>query len=61
MRFGVICTGEFAVGLTGEENVFKLKSEGRPVEAVHPAEGTGLRYDALGIIKGGPNPENANL
>lgn len=54
-------TGEFAVGLTGEENVFKLKSEGRPVEAVHPAEGTGLRYDALGIIKGGPDPENARL
>lgn len=54
-------TGEFAIGLTGEENVFRLKSEGRPVEAVHPAEGTGLRYDALGIIKGGPNPENARL
>jgi iron(III) transport system substrate-binding protein len=54
-------TGEFAIGLTGEENVFKLKSEGRPVEAVHPAEGTGLRFDALGIIKGGPNPENAKL
>lgn len=54
-------TGEFAIGLTGEENAFKLKSEGRPVEAVHPAEGTGLRFDALGIIKGGPNPENAKL
>ena len=54
-------TGEFAIGLTGEENVFKLKTEGRPVEAVHPAEGTGLRYDGVGIIKGGPNPENAKL
>jgi len=54
-------TGEFAIGLTGEENVFKLKEEGRPVEAVHPSEGTGLRYDAVGIIKGGPNLENAKL
>lgn len=54
-------TGEFVIGLTGEENVFKLKEEGRPVEAVHPAEGTGLRYDAVGIIKGGPDPENAKL
>ena len=54
-------TGEFAIGLTGEENVFKLKEEGRPVEAVHPAEGTGLRFDAVGIIKGGPNPDNAKL
>jgi iron(III) transport system substrate-binding protein len=31
------------------------------VEAVHPAEGTGLRFDAAGIIKGGPNLENAKL
>ncbi len=54
-------TGEFAIGLTGEENVFRLKEEGRPVEAVHPSEGTGLRYDAVGIIKGGPNLENAKL
>jgi len=54
-------TGEFTIGLTGEENVFRLKEEGRPVEAVHPAEGTGLRYDAVGIIKGGPNPDNAKL
>jgi iron(III) transport system substrate-binding protein len=52
-------TGEFAIGLTGEENVFKLKSEGRPVDPVHPSEGTGLRFDAVGIIKGGPNPDNA--
>jgi len=54
-------TGEFAIGLTGEENVFKLKEEGRPVDAIHPAEGTGLRFDAVGIIKGGPNPDNAKL
>ncbi len=54
-------TGEFVIGLTGEENVFKLKGEGRPVEAIHPAEGTGLRFDAVGIIKGGPNPDNAKL
>jgi iron(III) transport system substrate-binding protein len=38
-----------------------LKGEGRPVEAIHPAEGTGLRFDAVGIIKGGPNPDNAKL
>jgi iron(III) transport system substrate-binding protein len=54
-------TGEFTIGLTGEENVFKLKEEGRPVDAMHPSEGTGLRYDAVGIIKGGPNPDNAKL
>lgn len=53
--------GEFAVGITGEGNVFTEKARGNPVEAVYPSEGTGLRFDASAIIKGGPNPENARL
>ncbi len=61
LAYQSVGTGEFTIGLTGEENVFKLKEEGRPVEAIHPAEGTGLRFDAVGIIKGGPNPDNAKL
>ena len=61
LAYQSVGTGEFAIGLTGEENVFKLKEDGRPVDAVHPAEGTGLRFDAVGIIKGGPNPDNAKL
>jgi iron(III) transport system substrate-binding protein len=61
LAYQSVGTGEFVIGLTGEENVFKMKEEGRPVEAVHPAEGTGLRFDAVGIIKGGPNLDNAKL
>ncbi len=53
--------GEFAIGITGEGNVFTEKARGNPVEAVYPTEGTGLRFDASGIIKGGPNPRNARL
>jgi len=53
--------GEFAIGITGEGNVFTEKARGNPVEAVYPSEGTGLRFDASGIIKGGPNPRNARL
>jgi len=53
--------GEFAIGITGEGNVFTEKARGNPVEAVYPSEGTGLRFDASGIIKGGPNPQNARL
>jgi iron(III) transport system substrate-binding protein len=53
--------GEFGVGVTGEGNVFTEKAKGNPVEAVYPSEGTGLRFDASGIIKGGPNPRNARL
>jgi iron(III) transport system substrate-binding protein len=41
--------------------VFTEKAKGNPVEAVYPTEGTGLRFDASGIIKGGPNPRNAQI
>jgi len=53
--------GEFGIGVTGEGNVFLEKDKGNPVEAVYPSEGTGLRFDASGIIKGGPNPQNARI
>jgi iron(III) transport system substrate-binding protein len=53
--------GEFAIGVTGEGNVFGEINKGLPVAAVYPAEGTGLRFDASGIIKGGPNPDNAKI
>jgi len=53
--------GEFAIGITGEGNVFTEKAKGNPVEAVYPSEGTGLRFDASGIIKGGPNLKNAKI
>jgi len=53
--------GEFAIGITGEGNVFTEKARGNPVEAVYPSEGTGLRFDASGIIKGGPNLRNAKI
>jgi len=53
--------GEFAIGVTGEGNVFGEINKGHPVAAVYPADGTGLRFDASGIIKGGPNPDNAKI
>jgi iron(III) transport system substrate-binding protein len=59
--FTFVGRGEFAIGVTGEGNVFTEKAQGNPVEAVYPSEGTGLRFDASGIIKGGPNPGNARI
>ena len=53
--------GEFGIGVTGEGNVFTEKNKGNPVEAVYPSEGTGLRFDASGIIKGGPNLKSAKI
>lgn len=56
-----VADGEYAVGITGEGNVFTLKKQGYPVEAVYPSDGTALRFDAVGIFKGAPNLENARL
>jgi iron(III) transport system substrate-binding protein len=61
LAYSLVGRGEFAIGVTGEGNVFTEKNKGNPVEAVYPSEGTGLRFDASGIIKGGPNPANARL
>jgi iron(III) transport system substrate-binding protein len=53
--------GEFPIGVTGEGNVFGEINKGNPVAAVYPSEGTGLRFDASGIIKNGPNLNNAKI
>lgn len=54
-----VSRGEYAIGVTGDYNVAKKIKEGAPVAVAYPEEGTGARFDASGIIKGGPNPENA--
>ena len=59
LAFQNVAKGEMAVGLTSEFNILVSKAEGFPVEAVYPSDGTALIIDANGIIKGGPNPENA--
>ena len=56
-----VAKGEYAIGLTGDSNIVTMAQQGYPVAAVYPSEGTALRFDASGIIKGGPNPENAKL
>jgi iron(III) transport system substrate-binding protein len=59
LAFQNVAKGEIAVGLTSEFNILQSKEEGFAVEAVYPADGTALIIDANGIIKGGPNLENA--
>ena len=56
-----VAKGENAVGITGDYNIVGMQKKGYPVECVYPSEGTGLRFDANGLIKGGPNPENGKL
>ena len=59
LAFQNIAKGEMPIGLTSEFNVVQAKEDGNPVAAVYPADGTALINDASGIIKGGPNPANA--
>ncbi len=59
--FQNVAKGEYAIGLTGDSNIVTMAEQGYPVAAVYPSEGTALRFDASGIIKGGPNQENAKL
>ena len=54
-----IAKGEAPVGLTSEFNIVASQAEGFPVVAIYPKDGTALINDASGIVKGGPNPDNA--
>ena len=54
-----VAKGEIPVGLTSEFNIVASQAEGLPVVAVYPKDGTALINDASGIIKGGPNADNA--
>lgn len=56
-----VADGEFLLGMTGEGNVYELRAKGYPVDVIYPAEGTGLRFDAIGLIKGGPNPRSGRI
>ncbi len=56
-----VAKGENAIGITGDYNIVKMRSQGYDVDAIYPSEGTGLRFDANAIIKDGPNPDNARL
>ncbi len=59
--FENVARGEIEIGITGESNIAMLINDGWDVAAVYPSEGTGLRFDAMGIIKGGPNPDSAKV
>lgn len=59
--FENVARGEIEIGITGESNIAMLIADGWPVAAIYPSEGTGLRFDSMGIIAGGPNPDAARV
>lgn len=56
-----VSRGEAPIGITEETKPYKEAAKGFPVKTVYFCEGTGMRYGAVSIIKGGPNPKNAKL
>jgi iron(III) transport system substrate-binding protein len=56
-----VAKGEYAIGVTEESKPYRMAKDGYPTIAVYPAEGVAMSYGAVGLIKNGPNPENARL
>jgi iron(III) transport system substrate-binding protein len=51
--------GELAIGVTLEDAALRYVEGGGPVKIVYPAEGTAIAADAMALVAGAPNPDNA--
>ncbi len=51
--------GEYVIGCSFAFVIARLKSEGKPVEMVLPAEGSGYELEANALMKGAKHPNNA--
>lgn len=51
--------GELAVGVTLEDAALRYVEGGGPVEIVYPSEGTAIAPDAMALVAGAPNGDNA--
>ena len=54
-----IASGRYAVGITYEEGVMRLMSEGALIQIVYPEEGTNLNCSSVAVVKNAPHPEAA--
>jgi iron(III) transport system substrate-binding protein len=54
-----VSDGEYSVGLTLEKEAIKYVKAGANVGMIYPVEGTSAVPDAVAVIKGCKNPENA--
>lgn len=57
--FQGVGNGEYPLGISLEYAGPLWASNGAPVKVVYPADGTSASMEGVGIIKGGPNTENA--
>lgn len=51
--------GELPIGITLEDAALRYKEGGGPVSIVYPSEGTAIAPDAIALIAGAPNEDNA--
>ncbi len=57
----VVADGEYAVGVTLEDNAQRYVSGGAPVKIVYAADGVVAAPDGVAKIKGSPNPAGAEM
>jgi iron(III) transport system substrate-binding protein len=51
--------GEYAIGITLEDNATRFIDGGSPLKVVYPREGISFAADAMALIANGPNAEGA--
>jgi iron(III) transport system substrate-binding protein len=51
--------GEYAIGITLEDNATRFIDGGSPLKVVYPKEGISFAADAMALIANGPNPDGA--
>jgi iron(III) transport system substrate-binding protein len=56
-----VARGETGVGINYLQDMLVEQAAGFPIKTVAPCEGTALGIDAMSIIKGAPNLDNAKL
>lgn len=49
--------GEYAIGITLEDNAQRFIDGGSPLKIVYPKEGISFAADAMALVAGGPNPD----
>jgi len=54
-----VAQGEYAIGMTLEDNAQRFIDGGSPLKIVYPKEGISFAADAMALVAGGPNPNGA--
>ena len=57
--FQGVGNGEFPLGMSLEYAGLQWAAGGAPVKVIYPADGTAPQMEGVGLIKGGPNADNA--